>query len=110
MPQFKSGWDPRFAEIGVNRFTASGRVLWTGPLFADDVRTLPDAFSLSSLVKWPYNQGNVGSCFANAASMLHQIIQQSTIATGYSGTPFNPSRRLIWYQGRKLDGALGRVL
>lgn len=105
--QFVSGWNPDLAERGRAQFAASGRFFSLAPQFADDERPLPPGFSMSGWLKWPYDQGQVGSCFSNMGAVILQLMMSGSIANGSTGTLFNPSRRLIWYQCRKLDGSLG---
>lgn len=104
---FVSGWSPALEVDARGRFAASGRSLSTLPQFADDLRPLPRGYSLSGLLKWPYDQGYVGSCFSNMMAAVLQLMMAATIAAGFAGTLFNPSRRLIWYRCRRLDGSLG---
>jgi hypothetical protein len=104
---FMPGWSPELAERGRARFAASGRSFSAAPQFLGDDRPLPPGFSLSGWLKWPYDQGQVGSCFSNMGAAILQLMMLGAVANGAEGTPFNPSRRLIWYQCRKLDGSLG---
>lgn len=127
---FISGWDPDLAERGRTAFLASGRTFYTGPQFVTDDRPLPPGYSMSGFLKWPYDQGQVGSCFANMGAVVLQLMMLGTVANKIAaaealglkwmskalqvqyddnspGSPFNPSRALIWYQCRKLDGSLG---
>jgi hypothetical protein len=67
---------------------------------ADD-RPLPDSFSLSQYILTHFDQGDVGSCFANAAAQIAQIDMQFGDPSRY----FPVSRRLVWQQGRKLDNS-----
>lgn len=105
---FVSGWTPEHESRGVQTFLASGRTFHATPHYADDNRPLPEGFSLSRFVRFPYDQGQVGSCFSN---MMAAILQGMTISAVINGDKhhkiINPSRRLIWYQCRKLDGSLG---
>ena len=85
-------------------FTA---LLHTGVMFADDNRPLPEGFSLSRFRKWPFDQGQVGSCFANSATQCMQIHTAADNAAGACWEEVPLSRRFIWHEGRKLDGSLG---
>lgn len=107
MPPFVPGWSPEVAARGRDRFHASGGSFFRGARFADDNRPLPDGFSLSGLLKWTYDQGPVGSCFANMMAHIQQLMMLAALASGHEGKVFNPSRRLIWYRCRQLDGSLG---
>jgi hypothetical protein len=104
---FLPGWSPELAARGRARFFAAGRSFSAAPQFVGDDRPLPPGFSLSGWLQWPYDQGQVGSCFANMGAAVLQLMMRGAVANGASGTPFNPSRRLVWYQCRKLDGSLG---
>lgn len=105
--EFRPGWSAGLAQMGRDRFLASGRTFFQGDRFADDDRPLPRGFSLSGHLKWIYDQGPVGSCFANMMAHVMQIMMAVLIARGSSGKLFNPSRRLIWFRTRQLDGSLG---
>ena len=108
MPRpFAPGWSAGLAQRGREAFLASGREFYQGPLFADDERPLPRGYSLSGKLKWIYNQGQVGSCFANMAAHVLQIMMVCLVAAGRAGKVFNPSRRLVWHQCRVLDGSIG---
>lgn len=107
MSDFVPGWFPELYPQGRANFDAAGGKLFEGVKYQIDTRPMPPGFSLSSFVKWCYDQGQVGSCFANARAHSVQIKQQILVANGYEGKAFNPSRRLIWYGARKLDGSLG---
>lgn len=104
---YPPGWTPEISKRGQENFQASGKEYFSGVPFRDDDRPLPQGFSLSVLLKWLYDQGQVGSCFANMMAHIHQLMQASLQFKGFDGTVFNPSRRIIWYQCRKLDGSLG---
>lgn len=104
---FYPGWSAGLAQRGRDAFLASGRKFFQGPLFAGDDRPLPAGFSLSGKLKWIYDQGPVGSCFANMMAHILQLMMLFLVATGFTGKVFNPSRRLIWYRTRQLDGSLG---
>lgn len=105
---FVPGWTPEIAEQGRTQFlNVRGQVFAAAPQFLGDDRPLPPGFSLSGWIKWPYDQGQVGSCFSNSAAIVLQLMMAGAIANGAQQSLFNPSRRLIWYQGRKLDGSLG---
>lgn len=105
--KFHPGWTPEVAELGRAQFSGRGQYFSVAPQFVGDDRPLPPGFSLSGWLKWPYDQGQVGSCFANMGAVVLQFMMAGAIANGASQTLFNPSRRLIWYQCRKLDGSLG---
>lgn len=106
--RFYPGWTPDIAEKGLASFLGpQGRSFTYEAQFADDNRPLPPGFSLSSWLRWPYDQGQVGSCFANMGAVVLQLMMSGAIANGAAQTLFNPSRALVWYQCRKLDGSLG---
>jgi hypothetical protein len=65
------------------------------------------AFTLADIILWWYNQGSVGSCFANAVC---SSIETSISFAVRQGAPFDEiqlSRRAVWYFGRTLDGSIG---
>lgn len=106
--EFYPGWTPEIAEQGRAQFlTVRGQSFSTAAQFVGDDRPLPPGFSMSGWLKWPYDQGQVGSCFANMGAVVLQLMVAADIANGSTGTLFNPSRHMVWYQCRKLDGSLG---
>lgn len=84
------------------------KAAWTGspPRFSSAVFTDVDisdtAFTLLDNVYFWYNQGPVGSCFANAVA---QAIQISMSCAGLDTIQL--SRAAVWYYGRLLDGMNG---
>ena len=102
---FVPGWDPSTARRARAAFQARGQSFVSAE-FNDD-RPLPSAFSLARFRLWPFDQGAVGSCFANAATQAFQIHTAADCVTGARWDLVPLSRRLVWYQGRKLDGSLG---
>jgi len=98
---FFPGWHPDFAQKARVGLKALGRS-YASATFADD-RPLPAALSLARYRRWPFDQGPVGSCFANAAAQVAQI----DMVFGDPDQAFPVSRRLVWQLGRKLDGILG---
>lgn len=105
--QFCSGWTPEHAAQGLRQFEARGRVFAAAPHSFGDDRMLPRGFSLSGWLRWAYNQGQVGSCFANMMAHILQLMTVGAVANGAKGKVFNPSRHMVWWQTRKLDGSLG---
>lgn len=105
---FAPGWTPEHEKQGLDRFAESGRTFASADPIDTDTRPLPDGgFSLSSFVRWAYQQGQCGSCFANMGAAVEQVMMVSAEINGATRKAFNPSRRLIWHQCRKLDGSLG---
>lgn len=104
---FAPGWSPEIAKRGLDKFFAQGGKLFQGPKFADDNRPLPGGFSLSNLLLTCFDQGQVGSCFSNMGANVMMLMMTALKSSGKDGNVFIPSRRLIWYQCRKLDGSLG---
>ena len=104
---FCSGWHPDYANRARSDFPFFALSLGVGKPFASDDRPLPPSFSLARFRKWPFDQGQVGSCFANAAAQSFQIHTMADVADGAQWDTVELSRRLVWYQGRKLDGLLG---
>src|SRR6476646_9901964 len=103
---FVPGWDPATAVRARAGFHARGQS-FVSAIFADDDRPLPQAFSLARFRLWPFDQGPVGSCFANAAAQAFQIHTAADATDGARWELVPLSRRLVWFQGRKLDGSLG---
>jgi hypothetical protein len=103
--EFKAGWSPVLGQRARARFAAAGRT-FASTQFADD-RTRPRAFSLSFLVRWAYNQGSVGSCFANMMAAILQVLEGADNQQVPRWEVANPSRRLIWRRCRELDGTAG---
>jgi hypothetical protein len=104
---FHPGWSPTFASKAKTGPSYLQLNVGAGDPFASDDRPLPPSFSLARFREWPFDQGAVGSCFANAATQAFQIHTKADIATGASWESVELSRRIVWYQGRKLDGLLG---
>jgi hypothetical protein len=102
---FIPGWDPATAERAREGFLARGQS-YVKATFEDD-RPLPPGFSLSRFRLWAFDQGPVGSCFANATTQAFQIHTAADVSAGARWDLVELSRRLVWYQGRKLDGSLG---
>ena len=102
---FKPGWDPRVALRAEADFLASG-ARFASASFADD-RPRPRAFSLLCMVGWAYDQGPVGSCFANMMAAILQALTGAENQQHNRWEPVNPSRRVIWRRCRELDGSIG---
>ena len=103
--KFVPGWDPGTAQRTRAAFLSRGQQFVTAHF--DDDRPLPSAFSLARFRLWPFDQGPVGSCFANGTAQAFQIHTAADVADGARWELVPLSRRLVWYQGRKLDGSLG---
>lgn len=105
MSEFFSGWLPEKE--------AEAKAKWTGspPRFAaamlTDVDISDPAFTLAEHILYWYNQGPVGSCFANAVVNAIQISITFAIANGAEFEEVQLSRRAVWYFGRLLDGSIG---
>lgn len=104
---FFGGWHPDYAERARSQYPFVTLSRGVGEPFSDDNRPLPAAVSLSKFRKWPFDQGQVGSCFANAAAQSFQIHTAADNAEQQRWEEVELSRRIVWYQGRKLDGLLG---
>jgi hypothetical protein len=98
---FVPGWHPELAQKARTSLAARG-LAYASARFEDD-RPLPPAYSLAHYRRWPFDQGEVGSCFANASAQVAQI----DMVFGDPTRAFQVSRRLVWAIGRKLDGILG---
>jgi len=102
---FVPGWHPDYADEAREKIESQGGYV---TLEYGDDSALPEAISLSSFIRWPYDQGPVGSCFANAAAQQVQILTASDNSDGFSSWElYQLSRAFIWHEGRKLDGLLG---
>jgi Papain family cysteine protease len=99
--RFISGWRPEFGLHARARLHALGRPIQRA--VQRDVPTLPPAFSLAQYLIWEFDQGQVGSCFANASTQAAQVDMQFVDPT----RAFAASRALTWYEGRKADGLVG---
>jgi hypothetical protein len=93
MSAFVAGWHPEYAAA------ARATTRYAVADFADD-RPLPPAFSLAKFRYWPFDQGPVGTCWANATTQTFQI---HTAADGnYQAVAL--SRTMTCHQGKILDG------
>lgn len=97
---FHLGWHPDFEKKAKAAWTNSPKRL-TSAIFTD-VNVSEPSFTLANQVYFWFNQGPVGSCFANATA---QSIQISMAVAGLSIEQL--SRSYVWYYGRQLDGLLG---
>lgn len=102
---FQPGWSPELAQRAAERFAASGCTFASAAF--DDDRPRPRGFSLSFLVAWAYDQGQVGSCFANMMAGVLQILEGADNQQVPQWEVANPARRLIWRRCRELDGTAG---
>jgi hypothetical protein len=98
---FVPGWCPDFALQARARLETQGRPICQAR--TRDDRPLPPAWSLAKYRRWPFDQGQVGSCFSNASAQVAQI----DMVFGDPSRAFPVSRRLVWFEGRKLDGLIG---
>lgn len=72
-----------------------------------DVDISDTAFTLADQIKFWFNQGGVGSCFANAVAQAVQIATSFAVSQGASYAEVQLSRAWVWYYGRVLDGSIG---
>lgn len=78
--------------------------LYTAPLSA---APLPASFSLRSKLPLPYDQGDLGSCTANALAIclsLQMILEKKLVADNTPKT--TPSRLFIYYNERAIEGTI----
>jgi hypothetical protein len=69
---------------------------------------IPRSFSLSRFRKFPFDQGQVGTCWVNATVQLMQIHTAAVVTLErreYEITPL--SRRFVGYWGKRIDGTNG---
>lgn len=64
------------------------------------IKALPKTLSLSKYTDIVFDQGQLGSCTANALSLCYRML------TKVSGTPYTPSRLAIYYYERLLEGSV----
>lgn len=95
---FGLGWQPQFAILARERMARQG-ITYAQAIFQDD-RPLPKAFSLSRFRLWPFDQGQVGTCWCNATTQAFQI---HTAADG-TFEAVALSRCMTGWRGKQLDG------
>lgn len=69
----------------------------------------PAKFSMRKLLPMPYDQGDLGSCTANALAAcvaLQMILEKKLIANNTPKT--TPSRLFIYYNERAIEGTIGQ--
>jgi C1A family cysteine protease len=89
------GWVPDLPDHRDHLYAAPPNVLGTLPLQADLRPTCPPV----------YDQGQIGSCTANAIGGAHQFDQMKQKLSAPS--PFAPSRLFIYYNERAMEGTVG---
>ena len=103
--QFYPGW--------LHEAEARAKANWSGspPRFGADALADIDisdaAFTLASQIRFWFNQGPVGSCFANAVCASIQNSISAAVAAGATFDEIQLSRAAVWYFGRYLDGSVG---
>jgi len=63
-------------------------------------KILPTSFSLYNYINFIYDQGNLGSCTANAFCAAYRIINKIK----NKNISFKPSRLFLYYQERSIEG------
>jgi C1A family cysteine protease len=91
----KYGWWPDLPDFRDIRYDHSAR-------FAKLNGSLPPYYTLISGFPVPYDQGNLGSCTANAGAGTVQFLQKKE-----GMHVFMPSRLFIYYYERALEGTIG---
>lgn len=103
------GWVPEMEAPAQEEWMKAGMPhQYYNSIYSADVRPLPKAFTLVSLIVWWFNQGPVGSCFANAAAQLLQIALAAAISAGEFFKEDQLSRAYIWYWARYFDKLLNQ--
>ena len=87
------GWIPDVPDQRDLKFRAAPRVL----------TALPAKVDLRSIFPAPYDQGNLGSCTANAIAAALEFDQRKQQQTDL----FTPSRLFIYYNERAMEGSIG---
>ena len=104
---FVPGWHPDDEKRSRDAWFATGVMpLLKTPFEADDT-PIPKAFSLSSRLLWPRNQGPVGSCFINAGVSAQEISTTCSVEAGENIEEHQLSRWFGWYETRLRDGLSG---
>ncbi|MDP9225934.1 MAG: C1 family peptidase [Actinomycetota bacterium] len=91
-PIARYGWNPDLPDFRDLHFSAS----------ADVVGTLPERVDLREQCPPVYDQGQLGSCTANAIGAMLQFDQKKQ-----KETDFEPSRLFIYYGERDMEGTIG---
>lgn len=104
--QFATGWRHDLEADARKAWAAEGQPpLFQSTVFAADDRPLPAAFTLANQIKFWFNQGAVGSCFANAGTSSILINRSAEVAAGNDLPELQLSRAFTWYAARVLDGS-----
>lgn len=96
MPQFVPGWSLNYAVPAEGRMMASGTYATVNARAAAKPRP---AVSLSHLRSRYLEQGEAGTCWATSPAQLFEVSAKSL---GFE--PFPACRRLICYEGKRLEG------
>ncbi len=78
-------------------------------VFASSMRKLPDSVDLRGSMPHVYDQGELGSCTANAlaAAFEYNMICKREVTGGtIEHHPFTPSRLFIYYNERAIEGTI----
>ena len=106
-PIFKCGYNHEL-DLSVRYKAEWGNLRSKFPLFRDDTTPIPSAFSLSRFRKYPFDQGQAGTCWINTAVQMVQI--HTAVDVELSGQPWEIvplSRRFAAYYGKFADGTNG---
>ena len=102
--QFALGWRPELEALVAT--TPQFRRLYsaTPPRFAPPPGGYPKRFTLQKFRKFPFNQGPVGTCWANAGTQVAQVMTAIKAAQGkpYDVVPL--SRAYVGHYGCVLMG------
>jgi len=90
--KYKYGWKPDIPDTRDQAFSATFSLL----------QALPPKFSLRDRCPPVVDQGNLGSCTANAIGSAHFFDQMKQNAP----KPFQPSRLFIYYNERSMEGTV----
>ena len=105
-PRFHLGWDPR-REAEARRSGPFASMVRSSAAAARGLMAvqLPQSFSLLKFRQFPFDQGQAGTCFANAATQLMQV--HTAVESIVNGKPWEVaqlSRRFGGYYGKVVEG------
>src|SRR4030095_12528225 len=108
MPSFKRGWNPDLE--GPIRQNPRWSVLLARelPFAAAPAAPIPPSFSLTRFRRYPFDQGQAGTCWVNAAVQMMQVHTAAGVEVGHKPWEITEiSRRFAAYWGKIVDGTYG---